>query len=294
MGTILLKSVHYSKANEEFHNPVQFLHRPISEFERASELLFDGISRRLRAQTAHLDLSLFSACVACSTGLSPNYSEFNEYNRLFRRRIYEKSGIEPTMYITSYECANWGYLLRYLQRQPDTQNILMLILDVNLPYFEASIYNAAWERSGFGLTILNLTLNPGPEDHLLLGHTKTENGYFEFLRGIKSFADKFPDLRLSMPFFPAAQRRLLAQSFGARALPDRHDEYGHCFGSDPWIGLIRHLKADPSARRSDLITASFALGGYYCAARVSLWEDIRVSSDESLLMSSSHLDTAMS
>jgi hypothetical protein len=176
MGTILINGIHYYKINEDLHDPDRYVRTFVPEFERASDRLCDAIGLTVRQQTDHLDPNSFSACVACSTGLSATYVELEKYNSRFRERVHLESGIEPSLFVTGYECANWGYLLRYFRTPAVRQRILVLILDVNLPYLEASKYNQAWEKSGFGLGILDLSLEPGPDGDLLTSHTTTENG----------------------------------------------------------------------------------------------------------------------
>jgi hypothetical protein len=217
--------------------------------------------------------------ICCSTGISPAFDETETYNGAFRQGIAEASGVEPTMLVTGYECASWGYVLRYLQHSREARTILMVIMDVNLPYLSQFDYNPAWGKSGFGVAILRLRIEPDYSDHLLVSHTTSENGLFEFVRAVKSFADQHPRLRVALPFFPKATQPAVSRPFGARALPDLHDEYGHCFGSDPWLSIIRTRADSPGSVGPEVLAASFALAGYYCAARILLSPTLRTALD---------------
>jgi hypothetical protein len=284
VSKFILNSLHYSRGNEDFHDRAGYFEDPFQEFHRASTRLCRSVGQRLRDETERLDLSRVAACVACTTGLSPIYADVDEYNRHFRRHVFEAAGIEPEMIVNAYECAGWGYTLRHLEKYAQGREVLILIMDLNLPFYRSSVRNSIWENSGFGLTILNISIQADETDDLLTGHTRTANGYFEYVRATKAFADRYADAKVSMPFFPATQRRVISQYFGARRLPDLHDEYGHCFGSDPWIGLVRHFQATPeTADRAEILVSSFALAGYYCAARISTSPQLRLSSRETLL-----------
>jgi hypothetical protein len=276
--TIRLNDLHYSTALQAFHDPGRFLEDPRAELDRAAQRLGDAVGQRLRAAVAHLDGGALPHCVLSTTGLSPACSESTTLNRLLRQGIFAAAGIAPSLFLNGYQCANWGYLLRYFQDLADVRELLVLILDVNLPPLADAWHHPVWENSGFGLTILNFELKPGPSDDVLASHTAMGKPFFEFLSGVRAFADRHPDVPISMPFLPPIQHRIMAQSLGRRALPNRHGEYGHCFGSDPWIGLARQIETT-GAVPDQIIAASFALSGYYCAARVGLAANIRVSSD---------------
>src|SRR5262249_47181343 len=45
--------------------------------------------------------------------------------------------------------------------------------------------------------------------------------------------------------------------------PNRHDDYGHTFGADPWIGLIEWHKAQASTLPQRVTLGAFAYHGYF-------------------------------
>lgn len=74
-----------------------------------------------------------------------------------------------------------------------------------------------------------------------------------------------------MPFFPDTTRLTLRKFLGEVAiLPHFHEEYGHCFGSDPWISLVKHFEGSRRAGEEHVLAASLALNGYFSTAHVTV------------------------
>ncbi|MFE8073096.1 hypothetical protein QQM79_18700 [Marinobacteraceae bacterium S3BR75-40.1] len=179
----------------------------------------------------------------------------------------------PAAFTNAYECAGWGYLLRYLAKtRPSQRHCLITVFDVNLFNMSYWLENPNWEQSGFGILTL-LFERPDGDLPLQTGFGKTHNPVAEFAIAVRNELKREPASAVALPFFPEGVRALFERTLkNEPRLPDLHPEWGHCFGSDPWLSLIHHRKSG-KIQDEPVLCCSLALNGYYSLARVVTAKD---------------------
>jgi hypothetical protein len=184
----------------------------------------------------------------------------------------------PRSFTHAYECACWGYCMNYhLVHKPNEKVLVISIIDVNSMEMSYWISNAKWGKSGFGIMTLCFELNhdePGKVVHTGMG--ASGNDIVAFASIAKQVVRDFKARTLALPFFPdnisSSVRRSLK---GIELLNERHADYGHAFGSDPWISFIRdQSESDRSGQR--IVFGSLALRGYYCFADIGIGPKVNV------------------
>ena len=184
----------------------------------------------------------------------------------------------PRSFTHAYECACWGYCLNYhLVHKQGEKSLVISILDVNSMEMSYWTSNSQWGRSGFGITTLYFEVTDEEAGKVLhTGMASGGNNIIAFASVAKRVVRDFHASTLSLPFFPDNMSIPVRRSLkGIELLTERHADYGHAFGSDPWISFIRdHGDADRSGQR--IVFGSLALRGYYCFADVSIAANVNV------------------
>lgn len=190
----------------------------------------------------------------------------------FAQAIQDKTGLLPTTALNAYECTGWGYVFRLIQQLNICQEpALISILDVNTFQLDCWKYHQQWGNSGFGLGTL-LVRNPGDLGQLHISSSTANNPFTQFAMEVRKQLTADASLCAAMPFFPkhtqALFDRLLAN---LPHLEDHHPQWGHCFGSDPWLSIIMsHRKAYDFDQHSALLACSLAYSGYISLAKIQL------------------------
>ena len=209
--------------------------------------------------------------VICSTTVTDLLYNREDLNSLFRAAVQRQCGMAVDQIISTYECASWGYALRSLSRHGGGGGrATVLAMDANLPHFEFWARDQVWGRSGHGTLVLSVDLKPGFEDDLVIGCAKPGQGLHAFARAVQKAAGTWENLRVFVPFLtpemcPVLDRLPARKRVGSNL----YETYGHCFGSDPRIGLGERKKSSPDDPVRDAVVGSFALNGCYCLARLT-------------------------
>ncbi|WP_444959621.1 hypothetical protein [Microbulbifer sp. VVAC002] len=179
-----------------------------------------------------------------------------------------------TSFVNTYECASWGYSLRhYLTQNPESRYLMVSILDANVLDLTFWRENENWGDSGFGLCTLLFEVRDLDSINLNASCTITYNTTPEFATVIRKMAVGRDDLTLSLPFFPENIRQIFSKLLSAnQKLPDLHDRWGHCFGSDPWLNIICQGAEKGFDKQENFLACSIALNGYYCTVEVTVDE----------------------
>lgn len=205
----------------------------------------------------------------CSTVLNATSMDAWYSRPVLTQEIGRLVDCPPPSGVLAYECASWAFILRRLQASKRPGRILVQIADMDSKGFSFWGTNRIWGASGFGLSTLVFDYVPQDEPCVWTNAAETRNPVMDFARSVKFLAAGFPRDRVSLPYFPAVQFQSIERiCSGMDLAPNRHADYGHCFGSDPWIGLIEGCRADPARRNRTWICASYALNGYFGMARV--------------------------
>ena len=172
-------------------------------------------------------------------------------------------------FISGYECASWGYSLRYALRELQPGDVVLIsVLDINvmnISYWES---NPNWGNSGFGLATIALTLSE--ENRVECHIAKSINAFGEFCLDLRRLAQGSEAVLLP-PYFPediaAMYTKIVPQ---AQRTENLFARWGHCFGSDPWVGLIEEVAACPDWAERTYLATSVALNGYWTFAELKL------------------------
>lgn len=183
----------------------------------------------------------------------------------------------PDTFINAYECASWGYSLRhYLQQQPDAKYLLVSIVDANLYDLEFWRYNENWHDSGFGVTTVLIEVADTIGQELICGCAVTHNSMAEFATVVRRTAAGKDNCELALPFFPEHIQQMFERLLANQPrLPDLHENWGHCFGADPWLSILHHCQKQAIETPQKYLACSLALNGYYTMAEVTVTPDTR-------------------
>ena len=235
--------------------------------------------------TAAAPLLAAHACddyVLAATLNSPVISDPAAHQKAFRDEVAASAGRAPAALLNAYECIGWALALRYVALKAaatgQARRVLMQVVDADVHGLRATWETRTYGHARFGIT--SVVLEVAPEAVVEVGVAPVERSMMKFSALLRQWAQREPQAALAVPFFPEPARSALHRAIpGLPALPDRHDAYGHCFGSDPWIALGRHSQAaNPGAARQErFVVASLALNGYHGLAAVELKADADIA-----------------
>jgi hypothetical protein len=210
--------------------------------------------------------------IVCTTNLTPLVIGDPALSARFLDGIGRACGLRPAAILAAYECAGWGYALRFYARHTEARRVLVTIVDVDLHNYSLLTSDMYWGRSGYGATTLLLDLPRDEALNVVTGwapHTRT--GWGNHIRAFANLGHAIKIRQLagerhfvSAPFLPPEVRQTLERIVASdRLFPNRLATYGHCFGSDPWIGVIEWLHANAPTGEEKVIVASLAHNGYH-------------------------------
>jgi hypothetical protein len=177
--------------------------------------------------------------------------------------------VRPQGILNVYMCTGWGYALRHFLRHTNIERLAIAILDVD-------VHNLAWQRhhpviglSGFGVTTLLFTLPLHRGAEPACAGPYPNSAFNEFLMALKARQARQGAQPTFIPFMvenlAASARRVLAAS---PVGPDRNAELGHCFGADPWIGVVDWFRSNRPDTPRTIVAGAIAFNGYYTFAAV--------------------------
>lgn len=235
--------------------------------------LLDSQIRTVCHDVAAADVAMhFTVSTMLDLPFTSGWLAWDDIRRATEARLGQPMG----PFVSAYECASWGYCLRHARRiLPPGSYVTVSVLDLNvfdLTYWHA---NPNWGQSGFGVATMLFRLDPSRRLECNIG--KSMNGFGEFCLDLRRVAGEDGTAMLIPPYFPhniaAMYTRILPE---ARRLPNLTESRGHCFGADPWIGLIERAR-QPVAATDRFLATSVALNGYWTIAEITLRPDGRFS-----------------
>lgn len=242
--------------------------------EWLTEEIGDQLAAALRPPAGAQPLSLI-----CTTTLSKMVTGWTRNARALLDRIEVRTGVRPAGVLEGYQCAGWGYAVRFVATQTNRRWLLLSIVDADLHDFMLRGYEDVIGAIGFGITTVSLDLTDGTRPSLCAGPAPN-HGFTDLLHAVRAQHKRIGPLPTFMPFLPeglaAIAKRVLGDSLG----PNRHDCYGHTFGSDPWIGLAEWLQTHRPPGERQVTLGAFAYDGYYTTGSVSVGPWTRVDLHE--------------
>lgn len=217
--------------------------------------------------------------VLSSTILSPLLMDSSEYAELFRKTISQHAGRAVDWFTHAYECSGWGYVMRHVHAKAkaegaNTRRLLLQIVDVDVHCFTYWRANGKWGNSGFGICTILIDVYTSDAPELIVGAATQANAMVQMGRALRDFRNTRESVPVAVPFFREPERKVLTKCIGdAQMQADGYLDFGHSFGSDPWISVL--LKAtEPDERSFDRsIINSLALNGYFSIAEVEFSKD---------------------
>ena len=192
------------------------------------------------------------------------------------RTYFKQNGSHhsPTILLNAYECASWGYALRYcFKKHPSIRYVMVSICDVNVYNLEHWVYNPLWGHSGFGCTTM-LIEREGEGDistELVTGGIQHYNLMIGFASVVRKAIATRDKCAISLPFFPKPIRNMLERALNQYTiLANGHEQWGHCFGSDPWISILNHSLKNSATSNINYLACSLALNGYYSLLEIEV------------------------
>jgi hypothetical protein len=213
--------------------------------------------------------------IVASSILGPNFTSSTLAVERFVRAVEEHSGHRPRGIINAYQCAGWGFGLRHLMRHTAVRRVAMLLVDVDLHRLDWLLEHPVVGRSGFGITTLLFEL-PAEAQPPECGGPFANSAYSELLIALRK---RNAGREAAMPtFIPFSRSPLYATAqrvVGEEALtPNFYAQWGHCFGADPWIGLVRWLDVGVGGARAAtgcrVLAGAVGFAGYYTLSEIDL------------------------
>jgi hypothetical protein len=258
MDSLILQGILHTK----YHHPFRKIASNIEQGWQEIALTLKNHLQKLEEhiKTKHIDYHFLCSTINCTSFLSNQYSWYEIKNTFSIKKI----DIRSLLYIDMYECASWGYALRYyLSQGLMSTQVLVSIADINFYDFDHFVKNADWGESGFGITTLLFKRDRYSNIDLTTGCATGNTPITEFAFSVREKMKIASEFTAALPFFPPQARDVLTRIFGHyQRLPDLHEKWGHCFGSDPWIAILQNLR-NPDA-----------VNGYYTLLKTYIAKDV--------------------
>jgi hypothetical protein len=215
--------------------------------------------------------------ILCSTLIRECFSFDDIPWSVVRDGLHDYAGrFTPSVFVNAYECASWGYIMRYyFMKNPGVRFVMITIADVNLYNLSLWDEEQIWGRSGYGCCTFLIEKEETTSENLITGYSKGSNIIMEFAMAIRRATQEVGDRVVSLPFFPGNVRGIMDAVLKDRIVTRNcHERWGHTFGSDPWISILEHIRTQQEGRGMMEFTAcSLALNGYYSILDIDVPHD---------------------
>jgi hypothetical protein len=215
-----------------------------------------------------------------STLNSPYTSDPTMWRDDYHARIAAHVGKPPDYAVNVYECTNWAFILRYalaksrVRREP--RKVFMQIVDADIHGMQVAWKTKTYGFARFGVLSASVLVDGSVDGMPVnIGKAPVDHSMIKFGSAVRQVAQSHADATLCLPFFPQPTRDAFRRSVvGCSGLPDLHDQYGHCFGADPWIALGTHHGGVLGSERQ-YVLGSLALNGYYATSSIKVTKETR-------------------
>lgn len=211
------------------------------------------------------------ALVVVSTVMTAAITMQADGDARFHDAIEQACGLRPQGILNAYMCTGWGYALRHFMLHTQVSRLAIAIVDLDP-------HNLAWQQrhpvigpSGFGVTTLLFTLPAQRSAVPRCSGPHPNSAFNDFVMALKLRQARHGAQPTFIPFMldalaGTAWRVLAKDSLG----PNRNAELGHCFGADPWIGVIEWFAARAPREDTTVVAGAVAYNGYYTYAPVAV------------------------
>jgi hypothetical protein len=209
----------------------------------------------------------------CSTVLSKMVSGLRGNAQLMFDHVESRTGLRPAGLLQAYECAGWGYAIRFAAQHSHRRWVVLSIVDDDLHDMLSVGYSNAIGRIGFAVTTVSLELN-GQIPHC--NGAELNRAFTDLLHAVRAHQARTGPIPIFMPFWPEGLAATVRRMLGGAVTANRHDHYGHIFGADPWVGLAEWLQAQRPAAEQQVTLAACGHDGYYTMCSVLAGPQTRV------------------
>jgi hypothetical protein len=215
----------------------------------------------------------------CSTVISSAVTGMTSISERLSEVIKSECQQRPVAHLHTYMCAGWGYALSYFLRYTDARLVMLSIVDVDLHDMAHHHHHVHIGKQGFAITTVLLELPLERIDKVRTGGPFGGSAFKEFVLALRQHNDLHKPTLSFIPFFGAALSSVAEKIIGVANLgANRHEDYGHCFGSDPWIGMIEWLQRTALDERINVSAGMVALSGYFALCNIGLSPQTRIGS----------------
>jgi hypothetical protein len=216
--------------------------------------------------------------LVCTSMLSKVATGWENYRHDFLDAVTARSGKRPAGFLQAYQCAGWGYAIRFAAQHTDCRWLTLTIVDADLHELFSDEYEVNLGKIGYGVTTVALELPPRSLPPNCDGPLPN-HGFTDMLHALRARRKETGAVSTFLPFMPPGLDGIARRSVGDCLAPNRHADYGHCFGADPWIGVIERLRAQAPTALECFTLGSFAFSGYYAIGSVQVgpwtWAELR-------------------
>lgn len=222
------------------------------------------------------------ATFVASTLLDPSVTTSPQAVERFTTAFEAASGQRLHGLVNAYLCAGWGFVLRHAMRNTRLNRIALCIVDLDLHDLAWQLDHPVIGRAGFGMSSLLFDLPPARETLPDCGGPFANSAFPEFVMALRAHRAKHGLSPTFLPFTQPALHGLAERVLGAHTLaPNHFARWGHCFGSDPWIGLVEWLTHEPEFKRTDepirVLAGAIGFNGYYTVSALDVDSDMTLS-----------------
>ncbi len=238
---------------------------PEAELAARIDWLADEACRQLRRALAAMNRPRCLNFV-CSTSLSKVFSSRPQHVQKLLDRLQAHGGVSGAGLLQAYQCAAWGWALRFAATRSDKRFLVLSIVDADLHELWDAGFEPMIGKLGYGVSTVGLELPPGMALPRCEGPF-ANRGFTDLLHAVRARHKQFGRTPTFLPFLTEGLAAIAQRTIGADVLaPNKHARYGHVFGADPWIGLIEWLQAQPVSGPTPVTLGAFAYDGYFTLA----------------------------
>jgi hypothetical protein len=215
----------------------------------------------------------------CSTVISGAITGMTSISDRLFDVIESECRQRPLAHLHTYMCAGWGYALSYFLRHTNSRLVMLSMVDVDIHDLAYHRNHTQIGKLGFAITTLLLELPVDRIDKVRTGGPFGGSAFKEFVLALRQHNDLHKPTLSFIPFFGPGLSSIAERIIGVANLgANRHDDYGHCFGSDPWIGIIEWLQRTALDECINVSAGMVALSGYFALCNIGLSPQTRIGS----------------
>lgn len=205
-----------------------------------------------------------------STILDSSLTAFASATTRFEHAFARHAGQPLQGIVNAYLCAGWGFVLRHAMRNTVLRRIAICIVDLDLHHLQWQLEHPVIGRAGFGVSTLLFALPLSPARLPEAAGPYPNSAFPQFVMALRGHRGRHGVIPTFIPFVQDGLYETARRVTGGELLaPNRYGRWGHCFGADPWIGLIEAC-ASGRTLPGRILAGAFGYNGYYALTDLEL------------------------